>query len=272
MKNLAVACDFSRPAINGIDYAGHLAERLQRPITLVHIVQGVDPEIIEIQPAIEDVAYRERCLETIAAEIAHEYHIYCGARLERTLQTMEETLAALAEQHELLIMGTNGAENYYQHFFGSHTLNVIQHAKCPLLMIPEIVRYRPIKKIVYAYHPETNPLFLIDQLRHFTREVEASLTVLHIATDPRTDETEEKLMELRSTVMARATHQLPLSFAFRFAKKDGVAAALQKFMQEEDYDVMAVSIHHRTLLDNLMREDVLKNLSRLADYPVYHFR
>lgn len=268
MKNFAVACDFSHPAISGVDYAAQLASRLQRMITLVYVMQGVDPEIIEIKPTLEDAAGRENCLRTIASEISREYHLYCGTRLELTLETLEDTLATLSSPYELLIMGTNGAENYYQHFFGSNTFQVMQRAKCPVLMVPEMVRYRTIKRIVYAYHPETNPLFLIDQLRNFTTAIEARLTVLHIATEPRTDDTEEKLLALRAAVLARSTSKLPLSFEFRFAKKDGVATALRKFMKDEDYDVMAVSVHHRTIMDELMREDVLKNLSRLADFPV----
>lgn len=181
MKNFAVACDFSQPAMNGVDYAAQFASRLQLPITLLHVVQGVHPEVIEIKDVMGDVAYRENCLKTIAFEVSQEYHIDCTPHVELTLDTLEETLAALAQPHALLVMGTNGAENYFQHFFGSNTLNVMQQVKCPLMMVPETVRYRPIRKIVYAYQPDTNPIFFIDQLREFALEVNASVTVLHIA-------------------------------------------------------------------------------------------
>lgn len=271
MKNFAVACDFSHAALNGIDYAARLASSLQRAITLVHIVQGVHPEVIEIQPKLEEVNYREHYLKAIAAEFAHEYHIYCGSRLELTLETLEETLANVATPYELLVMGTNGAENYSQHFFGSHTLNTMQHARCPVLMIPENVRYKPIKRIAFAYHPDTNPLFLIDQLREFTLSVGANLTVVHIATQPIRDDTDMKLLKMRSAISARATHKLPLTFAYRFARKDEVALALHEFMKEEKMDMLAVSQHHRTWWDDLLTEDVLKNLSRLADFPVMLF-
>ena len=57
-------------------------------------------------------------------------------RLSRTTDSIEVAVGSMSTDYDLIVMGTNGADNLYQHVFGVNTHHVLGLTRCPVLMIP----------------------------------------------------------------------------------------------------------------------------------------
>ncbi len=270
MKSVLCPIDFSPAAENGMEYAAHLAKALSARLTLFYVQPSVWPEAVqlehEVMTSVENISSR---LVLFSTEIQNKFDIPCDYAIDHTTNTVEGAIAAKANSYSLIALGTNGAENLYQHAFGSTTFRVIEQSKCPIVFVPEGYAYKPLKTIVYAYDPETNPIFLIDQLQTLAIVLQAELRVLHISTEPRTEETERKIGVVMDALKAR--EKRPISWSFEFQYSDDVAWALDQYMLSHQANLLALSCHHHSVLQKLFKDNVVKQLSRVASYPVLVF-
>src|SRR5689334_24953523 len=126
MKKILCPIDFSKASLNGLEYAAQLARILNANLTLLYVRTSIWPEAIQLEQIVhesdQDIQAR---LELISQEIREEFDIPCHFHLESTTMTVEEAIAANTINMDLVVMGSNGADNYYQYFFGSNSFHVI---------------------------------------------------------------------------------------------------------------------------------------------------
>jgi nucleotide-binding universal stress UspA family protein len=270
MKKILCPIDFSESSRNGLEYAARLAQILKARLTLLYVRISVWPEAIQLQREVNDSndAIGTR-LESMANETRSEFNIPCHYHFEPTTLTLEEVVAAHAANADLVVMGTNGAEDYYQYVMGSNSFHVIEKSTCPVLIVPEKFSFRPVRHMVYAYDPETNPLFLIDQLKKLAGPLGARVTILHIEEDEPSAKVDRRMEILQQAVAARTASDISWNFDSEYAHE--VSWALDEFMQDKQADMLALSFHHRTLMENLFKENTIKKISSFAEYPVFVF-
>jgi hypothetical protein len=69
--------------------------------------------------------------------------------------------------------------------------------------------------------------------------------------------------------MARAYKDNPWEFEGLYGRD--VAWTLERYASAHPVDVMALSYHHRTLMDKVFHQNVIKQISMTADFPVFTF-
>jgi len=268
MQAILCPTDFSDTANNGIDYAAHLARSLNKYLLLTYVRPTIWPEAFQLQHD-ERVSTRnisER-LHQHCRQIQEKYDITCLFHLEVTTGTLAQAIAARASQCDMIVMGTNGAENYYQQVFGSNTFQVIEESKCPVLMVPSGCSFKPVRTLVYAWNHETNPIFLIEQLKRFVMPVGIQVHVLNVIEEGPSQKRDRKIDILRSAIQARFPTGSKWSVDFQFS--DDVPRALDDYMKTHDAEMLALSFHHRSLIESLLEEDVIRRMSVIAAYPVF---
>lgn len=262
--------DFSDAATNGMEYAAQLAKELGANLTLLYVRPSIWPEAIQLEQEVavgmENIGER---LGVFSQEVQTEFGILCDTHVEQTTDTVEMAIAAEAGNYDMIVMGTNGADDVYQYVFGTHSFHVIEKAKCPVIVVPEGYAYRPLRKIVYAHDPDTNPLFLIEQLKALAFPLNAEVTALHISTGKHTPEAEQKLKIVMDSLKARETMHIPWKLDFQYS--DDVPGALDHYLRIHEADMLALSCHHQTWIEKLFKPDVVKEISMIADYPVLAF-
>jgi len=270
MKKILCPVDFSTASKNGLEFAGNLAAHLMAHLTLLHVRPSIWPEAVQLTREAEASSEEiTEDLKTLSDEVEKEFGITCGIQLVPTTQVVEKSIAEYGDNYDLIVTGTNGADDFYQLVFGSHSFNVIKQAMCPVLLIPEDCKYTPMKHIVYAFDTYTNPIFLVDQLRTFAAALGASIKVVHVIESERSTEMDNKIQQMKQTVMARAHKDIPWDFESIYGRD--IAWTLEHYATSHDVDVLALSYHHRSLMDNLTRQNVIKRISMTADFPVFTF-
>ncbi len=270
MKKILCPVDFSEPSMNGMEYASHLAKDMGASLTLLNVRTSIWPEAVQLEQEVNES--NEALLSKLAAaatEITNEFGISCHYHIEQTTETPEGAIAILAREYDLVVMGTNGADSFYQYAFGSNSYHVIEKSKCPIIVVPITYTYRPLHEIVYAYDPDTNPILLVEQLKRFTSPLKVSVKVLHITEEKLSAEVKRKMEILEGAVKARESEARP--WTFDFTHSDEVGWALNHYMKTHDGDMLALSFHHRSLMERLFTENVVQQISMVAHYPMFVF-
>jgi len=270
MKKILCPVDFSESSMNGVEYASHLARDLGASLTLLNVRISIWPEARQLEQEVKDSddALRSKMVAA-AIEIEKEFKIPCRYHIEDTTDTLEGAVSELATEYNLVVIGTNGADTFYQYAFGSNSYRVIEKSKCPIIVVPIHYAYRPLHSLVYAYDPDTNPIFLVEQLKQLTISLNATIKVLHITEEKVTDEVRRKMEILEGAIKARESKATKWTFDFTHA--DEVGWALNQYMKIHDADMLVLSFHHRSLMEKLFTENVVKQISMVASYPVFIF-
>lgn len=270
MEKILCPIDFSDVSLNGLEYAAQLTQALNGSLVLLYVRTSIWPEAAQLhhiaKESDQDILFR---LELFSTKVQEEFNIQCHFQLEPTTLSFEEYVTTQVLGVDLIVMGTNGADSYYQYVFGTHSFHIIEKSKCPVIIIPKNTIFQPIRRIVYAYDPETNPIFLIEQLKRLALPFEASIHVLHISEHKPTKEFENKLRILQSAVLVRAPKGIDWSFSFVYSKD--VLYLINQYFEGSNTNLLAMSFHHRSLLDNLFRENTIKKASAMANYPMFVF-
>lgn len=270
MQAILCPTDFSETANNGIEYAAQLAKLLNRHLLLTYVRPSIWPEAIQLE---HEVLVSTRNISELLYQTCREmqlkHNVTSLFHLEVTTNTLEQAIAARSSQCDLIVMGTNGAENYYQQVFGSNTFQVIEKAKCPVLMVPAGCSFKPIRSVTYAYSAETNPIFLIDQLKQLVMPLGIKVHVLHVVEDRPSKKSDHQIAILRGAIEARFPAGSNWSADFQYA--EDVPQTLHHYMKTHDSELLALSFHHKSLMENLLTDDVVKRVSMIAEYPVFIF-
>jgi nucleotide-binding universal stress UspA family protein len=268
MKKILCLVDFLEASKNGIEYAARLSKELSAHLTLLYVRTSILPH--DLQSEQEERKSSEEISSwfyKIVDLIKKEFGVSCDYRIEPTINTLEETVSGFTSHFDLVVMGTSGVDSSFNYFFGTNSYSVIESSKCPVVVVPLGFLYRPIKQIVYAYDPETNPIFLIEQLRRFASSIGAGVKVLHISTKDKSEETNLRMEILEKAVMVREPKGIDWSFDFQYS--DDVVWALNHYLKSNEADMCAVSFHQHTFLEKLNGKDVVKELSAATDVPIF---
>jgi nucleotide-binding universal stress UspA family protein len=272
IKKILCPVDFSNASNNGVEYAAKLSIKTGSELTLMHILS---------LPAIyEDVTtfgllstYNEKRKEAQAElkdycnEIISAYNVPCSYDIEYS--GIEKSSGKIEnENYDLIVCGSNGADNISQFYLGSDSFRISRNSEAPTLIVPELCSYSEINHLVFASGYNKGDHVLVKQLKDFMKDFNSSLTVLHIS---------EKETPVSQEVFRAFTHIVDEAMDFhqkinfqRVVNKDE-AESIEHFMHESNADVLAVCMEEHGFLYRMFHTNLIKKITSYADYPVLIF-
>lgn len=270
MKKILCPTDFSNAAHDAIAYAAKLSKATSCSLTLLHVKSVFDFSLVESPEerhiSVEAIAER---LEEQCTEITATFKISCDAEVVSKLSRLGSVISEVAKDYDLIVMGSNGAEDLYQFFSGSNTYNAIVKTETPVLLIPEGSKYSEIKSIVFAYdyvHERSLPL---TKLVAFLKALNSKLTVLQVMEDVHSTAAENELKQLQFLI--RNFYGDDLIYEYDTIRSGEVSQSINSYILRTQPDVLALCSIHRNLIERLFHKSVIKNVSTVANYPVLVF-
>jgi nucleotide-binding universal stress UspA family protein len=270
MKKILCPTDFSESAHDAIAYAAKLAKATGCSLTLLHVKSVFDLSLAETTGSkhISAPAIANR-LEEQCREITQTFKISCDAEVVSKLSKLSSIISDVAKDYDLIVMGSNGAEDLYQFFGGSNTYNAIVKTNTPVLIIPEGYTYTEIKSIVYAYDYLRERSLPLTKLVPFLKAVNGKLTVLQIMQEAYSKAAEDDLKELQFII--RNFYGDDLSYEYDTIRSDEVSQSINSYIQRNQPDALALCSVHRNLIERIFHKSIIKNISAISNYPVYVF-
>jgi nucleotide-binding universal stress UspA family protein len=137
MKTIIAPVDFSDASTNAVSFAAELSKRSFAQLVIVNVLQTDDDE--------DEAKKKLKSLETdlkktIGADFECEYLIAHGS----LVPALEKVINI--QQPDLIVMGTKGASGLKKLLIGSNTVKVISKTRIPVLVIPEVARFKNFLK------------------------------------------------------------------------------------------------------------------------------
>lgn len=243
LKRILFPTDFSATAEQALPFAIDLANRIGSHLQLLHAyeVRKISSPFLDANHYTLEMA--EHNMARWAAIIKPQ--LENGAKLGTKIIAGDAIPTIIAETkhltYDLIIMGTQGANNILQMLWGTHTSSVFKNTQVPLLVIPKEAVYRSFTKIVLAV--DEAPTFnndLLKPLVTIAKSYDAIVRVYH------KDETNQGLNTAVDAYLAGIdrTYHYELD-------PDNLLESLDLFVKEHNIDLLCMIRRPRTFLEHI---------------------
>ncbi len=274
METILVPMDASACAENALLFAILLAQKQGASLVLVNAFQIPAPvgevpfEIIEDE-IIRKKKESEQMLRAQSIKISH------AGKIEFDLEALEglpdEVILEVARNRkaDYIIMGTNG-EGLATAIFGSTAWHVMEKATCPVIALPPSARFsKPIKRISFATDYRSSDLDVINKLTKLATLWHAQVNILHVDEDKMKAEEEIVLMDsFRKKVLQKVSYN---NLSFQILYGTDVADRLEKYIEDQNTDLLVMATHRRGLFERLFKKSVTRQMALDAVVPMMAF-
>src|ERR1035437_6060072 len=178
--------DFSSAATNGIEYAAKLSQKMNASLVLLNVQRLYYHEGITMFAggefeSVHEAKISSKMLDDICNDINKMFKVSCSHQVISTMGRYANAIADEANEYNLTVIGTNGVDNTYEFYFGSHSFHVAKNTYSPTLIVPLKCSYKEINNVVFASDYNKGEDLLLQQLKEFTGTFKPKLHVLHIS-------------------------------------------------------------------------------------------
>jgi len=267
MKHLLFPTDFSPTAQNAYIYALHIADSLNMDILTLH---AFHPELAKVVSGssifttdmfeLEDYRQAARLMHEQANQ-EHLEHIDVNHILEEGFAVDVVLKVAEREKADLIVMGTKGANILEEIFIGSTTANILEEAKCPVLVIPNESRYKDIKRIFCPMNFQTAKIGFIHQIIAFADLFDAKVTCFHI------DNTHNPLLENFKISFEKATSNKK-NISFKIIKHDYILEGINQFAEAQKADLLVMKTKKYSFIERLFQTSYTESMISHTHIPL----
>ena len=135
INRVIVGIDFSEASRSALVKAAAWAQKLDKPLLAVHVLQPPAPMLPEAQISLPDPAWLQ-AMEDHARDHLRQWTVALpAAEIEVKWGSPAEELVALADVDSLLVVAQVGHSGIERLLFGSTAARVVKHAPCDVLVV-----------------------------------------------------------------------------------------------------------------------------------------
>ncbi len=268
MKKILCPTDFSDTADQAIAYAAALCKKIGAELTLLNIqsVFSLPTEQVIKGKYLATKEAREK-LDDQSYQVMDVFKISCLSEVVASNSSLSDIITQRGKDFDLIVMGTNGADDYYEFFFGSRSYQVAKESYVPVLLIPTGCRYEDISTIVFAFDYEKEQEFPMKQLVKFTSLLNAKITIVQVKEHyKREAEVSSKQIEERTKMLYNLS-----DIEFDTVFSDEVSSSIHDYVIKTKAEALALCSIQHNFIEAIFHKSVIKQLSSTVNYPIFIF-
>jgi nucleotide-binding universal stress UspA family protein len=272
MKNILVLTDFSERARAASVYALQLASSIRANVVLCHAL-----EITEqlTYPLADHLNLRNQTMKRLK-----EVGIYLqqfqpqndedykpSITYVNDLDMIAEVAQKVIDNHsvQLVVIGSPKSHGFSRFFSGSHTNNILDHVKCPVLLVPEYAEFKPIRSIAYATDLTFDNSAVISYLATLAEPFNSEISVTHISVlDMPLTFTESEIEES----IIEQLYDSKVQLTYRTIKGDNVPKGLLALSDAEKVDILTLVHKRYDFFGGLLHSSVSKQMAQTTKIPL----
>ncbi|WP_273565653.1 universal stress protein [Maribacter halichondriae] len=182
-------------------------------------------------------------------------------------ETLEEAVRELVSEKDidLVVMGTQGATGAKEIFIGSNTVKVLKRVRnCPVLVVPSGYNFQNLKTLIFPTDfTRTFEKFELLPLTELAALWKANIQILHVAVEFLLNDTQKANLKILENRLST------LDYSFQNVEFDGnISDSVEKYLSENDADLMAMIRYHHTFWEKVIGEPVVKKIAFHSKVPV----
>lgn len=271
-------------AVSNWQYILKIATKhLQANITLLHVYDGWTPVLTNKQnlaqlETIQQLKYVSKeqhiaqieklkkfvianTAENIRQRLTFKYLIYEGSVSNAILE--EE----LTTDYQLIVCGasTNHARNS---LFGNIAIDVLKHAKTPILLLPPTLESKSIERIGYITELDNHYGITLYYILEWARGFNASTEVVQIIQKKEQNQVMEKETRLSSTFKTEISEK---RLYFQTIKGNLIKTIIE-YLRGDTFDMIVFTLHQPSFFASLFQPNLLKKIASNESIPVLVLR
>ena len=277
MKTILFPTDFSENALHASEYAGMLAEKFDANVILLNVYSV--PIITEYQVPynIDDFSTEMRVIsEKSLEDFSQNFIEITGLSRERISHKIQygfvgDIIIEMSKNIEvdMIVMGTKGASNAIDRWFGTTAQTVMKQAECPVWIIPEKVKVNYPQKFLYAADLMEDEVTASQKLMEFVKPFEANCKIIHIDDKFELNAGSNVLSTINDL---KEEYKDDDNVFVRAIKRDDVVEGLETYIQSYKPDVLALAVHDKSFLSKLFEQSVTNHFVYHADLSMLIFQ
>ncbi|MFM2134904.1 MAG: hypothetical protein RL021_304 [Bacteroidota bacterium] len=273
MKRILVPTDFSPAATHALRYICELNRKIGAEILLHHsyVLPVYATEVPILLPTDAELKQSsEEALEEVKRNFQKDYpEMLFKARSSSGFA--EEEIPAVAEEvkADLVVMGTKGASGLREALIGTITAAVMEKSNCPVIGIPEDAVWTNFDRVVYATGYTEGDFSNVEWLIAFARKLDAEVILLHVASRENDRTYEFDAIERFKERLSEESRYPKLTFKLMEGKD--VYDSMSRYLEEVKADMVAMTIHHRTVAAKIFERSMTKRMAYHTHIPLIAF-
>ncbi|MCG8391073.1 MAG: universal stress protein [Cytophagales bacterium] len=275
MVKILVPVDFSKEALDALQFAVGLTSAKSAKIEVIHVVEypvgaAMDPVGMAV-PSPYDPEFVDLLKEN-AEKRMNEFLGQFKSAISYTIEVgnpfFEITEKLSKIDADLVVMGTKGATGFKEFFIGSNAEKVVRKASCPVITLAQPTRCEDIQDIVFATNITDVSEGLVMNVKQLQDIFNAKIHLVRINTPNNfeRDELAEKALE---------------DLAERFMFKDYTVniyndvyedQGILSFAKKINAHMIAMGTHGRTGLKHLLTGSLAEDVVNHAKRPIWTYQ
>jgi len=275
VKNMLVLTDFSDAATNAASYAAALAYQLKtRRLILYHAYDPIVVPPTDFTPVSGGfIESPELSLQKIN-DLKDDLEAWVSKQTDIEVRTDGRNLIngvnALAEQQRigLVVAGITGKSSIERTLVGSNTITLAKNCLAPLLIVPPVAAFQPIKTVVFACDlkrvSESTPVLGI---KTFLNALGARLIILNVDYDG---------ANFDPGTLKEMTHLHELwddeEPEYHYIEHEDIAAGIMEFAGQQRAEMVITVPKQYGFFESLFHRSLTKKLTYHTHLPLLLFR
>lgn len=269
MKKILVPLDFSEISLHALRYAVQLAKYAGAHLELLHVCHSGELPAIDIT---SELILEKELKEEASAELEklkrktlkNHPGLHIGYACVAGIPTEEINRYASEHAIDLIILGAQGKGFLEERFLGSTATSVIKHAPAAVLTIPEKLRFRRPKNMVFAVDfIETRPQVL-KPLKEMARLFGSEIFILNIVQESVVSPSMKEMIAAYQLDQALKN----IHHTFFYLHRDNIVKGINEFVSDYHMDLVVMIPHSHSFFSRILKEPVTKQMAFHSKVPL----
>lgn len=171
---------------------------------------------------------------------------------------------ARANNVDLIITGTKGANSMDDKLFGTVTWNIIKNSEIPVLAIPEKSANNTFKNIMIPFEGTEKDNDTITWLINFAEKNTATVHAVHFLTDS-TNYNKSTIDKLHTRFRKYLDNDM---LQLHFLAEKNITEGIRKFAARNNIDMICMVTHHHGLFATIFHMSITRNIALYTQIPL----
>jgi nucleotide-binding universal stress UspA family protein len=273
MKKILIPTDFSENAGDALSYA---LDFIANQKATIHIVNIINPNFLPVEApemsvnllgqVIDDAKERMKALEAFSVK---RFGNDDKAKIKITTDVITGTVAqsikneAIEKNVDLIIMGTKGKNhNLPNKIFGTVSTSTITDAPCPIILIPQGYKFKPIDTLVYASNLEPGDPYELWRATELLKPHVGVAKVLYVNTK---GNKEENIQRFASYIEA---HTSAIQTIFHTEKSEEIEKTIMEYSENHGAELIIMHRLHNSFWSKIFNKSHTKLMVFETNIPL----
>ncbi len=269
MNNILVPTDFSEPSKNAFEFAKQLAARCNASVKAMHVHY---PDATAIEAGAVDIyadtlKWKEQTLQHFVQQGPANMPKNDAAALPKVKTEVAigfpgDTIVSKSQEPDvdLIVMGTTGESGFFEKVFGSVSSHVSRKAHCPVLLVPDGVKFKECNNILFATDQKAADEALIQSVPDMFACPSANVHFVHVNAE------EDKVYKMDRLSFYKPN--LLGQFHYVEVESPNVFEGLNRYALEQKVDAMVMVTAHRPFFEEMFHKSMTKRMALSTEMPL----